>query len=363
MTIRSIKARPTLLFGAAVIAWSGVGCGVTVEDLPLPDPAPGGPTYTVHATFDNALNLPDGAKVKIGGTDVGVVTGIRVRNYEAIVDLEISQDISLPHGSSAELRQATPLGDVFVALAAPQRPVGAGVLGDGDVITRADTSAGATVEELLITVSLLTNNGLADLSKIGTQLSSIVNGHGGELAHTLTLLTGIVSELNANSSKIDATLTEFNSVTATLETRRNELGQVADSLPSAMGALAENNAAIGDLLARTATATAAIGDFAATTGPELADLLDTVDLLSNALATSGDQMAFTLDQLQQLVGPIHASTEGKSLATYMTITSLELGSLTDHTNSRVPNSADVKDFVGSFLQVLQIVKGRVEGHR
>ncbi|SLH72491.1 mce related protein [Mycobacteroides abscessus subsp. abscessus] len=59
-----IKARRALIALAAVTAVGTTsGCGLTVEDLPLPKPG-----YTLHAVFENALNLPDQAKVKIGGS-------------------------------------------------------------------------------------------------------------------------------------------------------------------------------------------------------------------------------------------------------------------------------------------------------
>lgn len=339
-------------------------CGVTVEHLPLPDAAPGGPTYTVHAVFDNALNLPDGARVKLGGSDIGVVTDIRAAQFEAVIAMSIRDDVALPVGSTAELRQATPLGEVHVALAPPATPGGTGLLGDGDTITLASTSAGATVEELLISVSLVVNGGgAADLSRIGGQLGSIVNGHGGNLAHLLTELTGIVTELSANSAKIDAVLTEFDTLTATFEASTDELGRVADTLPHAMGALAENNAAIGTLLDEVATASAALGDYASTTGPALVGLLDSVTVLTETLAASGDRFGYVMDQLQEFTDVAGLSIRGKSLATYMTLSSLELGTLRDHETSRSPNSQDLADFVGSFLQVLLVVQGRMGEHR
>ncbi|MFE3541994.1 MCE family protein [Nocardia sp. NPDC059177] len=340
------------------------GCGFTVEDLPLPTPGAGGETYTLHAEFDNALNLPDQAKVKIGGSDVGVVTSIKTKDFTALIDMEISTDITLAEGSTAELRQATPLGDVFIALSEPKDAMGASTLTDGDTLTQDFTSAGATVEELLISVSMLFNGGgVASLSRLGTELGSIVNGHGGELAHLITEMTGVVGELNANSARIDTVLTEFNTLANTVEVNKVQLGQVADTLPQAIGAIAENNQAIGDLLTKLATATAAIGDYSNTTGDQLADLLTNLDNLMAALAASGDSFGYVLDQLHAVRPGTDATFEGKSLAPYATITNLDIGLLTDPANSKFPDLKDMNDFVGTFIQVLQIVKGRVEGHR
>lgn len=365
MTLRmTTKARRAMLSAAALATVViTTGCSFTVEDLPLPTPGAEGDTYTLHAEFDNALNLPDQAKVKIGGSDVGVVSAITTKNFTALIDMEISKDITLPKGSTAELRQATPLGDVFIALSEPKTPTQGGSLADGDTLTQEFTSAGATVEELLISVSMLFNGGgVASLSRLGTELGSILNGHGGELAHLITEMTGVVGELNANSARVDTVLTEFNTLANTIEVNKGQLGQVADTLPQAIGAIAENNRAIGDLLTKLSTASAALGDYSNTTGDQLADLLTNLDNLMNALAASGDSFGYVLDQLHAIRPGANATFQGKSLAPYATLTNLDIGLLTDPANSKFPDLKDVNDFVGSFIQVLQIVQGRVGGH-
>lgn len=131
--LRSGRTARRAIVALAVSATAVVasGCGATVESLPLPKPGAGGETYTVHAAFDNALNLPDQAKVKIGGSDVGVVTKITTKDFKANVDLAIRKDIELPQGSTAELRQATPLGDVFVAVSIPKAVPGGELIKDG----------------------------------------------------------------------------------------------------------------------------------------------------------------------------------------------------------------------------------------
>lgn len=367
MTLRmTMKARRALVAAAATATVAITsGCGFTVEDLPLPKPGVEGDTYTIHAEFDNALNLPDQAKVKIGGSDVGVVSGISTKNFQARIDMQISKDIQLPQGSTAELRQATPLGDVFIALSKPKNGAPAGApLEDGATLTREYTSAGATVEELLISVSMLFNGGgVASLSRLGTELGSILNGQGGNLSHLIMEMTGVIGELNNNSAKVDTVLTEFNTLANTIENNKTQLGQVADTLPQAIGAIAENNKAIGDLLTKVATASAALGDYSNTTGDQLSELLTNLDNLMTALAASGDNFGYVLDQLHAIRPGANATFQGKSLAPYATLTNLDIGLLTDPANSKFPDLKDVNDFVGTFIQVLQIVQGRVGGHR
>ncbi|QLY34035.1 MCE family protein [Nocardia huaxiensis] len=357
------KARRAVLALAVTAALGASGCGLTVESLPLPKPGAGGDTYTVHAVFENALNLPDQAKVKIGGSDVGVVTKIETRNYQAIVDLDIRKDIELPANSTAELRQATPLGDVFVAVSKPKAEPGQQMLKNGDTLQH--TSAGATVEELLLSISLLFNGGgIASLSKLTAEMESIVGGRGDQLGSVLTQLTSVMTALNNNSQRIDSVLGGFSSLANTLEANHSELGQVADTLPGMIGAIAENNQAIGELLTKISTTSAALGDYADTTSADLASLLDNVKQLMGALAQTEQDLGPALDALHEVRPGVEASFKGNTLAVAATLSMLDIGLLTDPANSKFPDLKDLGDFAGSLIQVLQIIQGRVQGgHR
>ncbi|MBH0781211.1 MCE family protein [Nocardia bovistercoris] len=360
------KARRALLAATAVATVAVTsGCGLTVESLPLPAPGQSGETYTLHAVFENALNLPDQAKVKIGGSDVGVVTGITTKNFQAVVDMSISRDIELPKGSTAELRQATPLGDVFVAISKPKAESGTAMLTDGDTLTLDQTSAGATVEELLVSVSMLFNGGgIASLSRLAAELDSIVGGRGPQLAHLITEMTGVVGSLNENSARIDSVLGNFSTLANTIEARRDELGQVADTLPQMIGVIAENNRAIGDLLAKVSVTSAALGDYANTSSDQLASLMDNLRKLMDALAATGDGFARALENVHQVKPRVDETFKGGNLAIAVILTNLDVGLVTDPANSKFFDTNDLNDFVGSFLQVLQVIQGRVQGgHR
>ncbi|MFI6042032.1 MCE family protein [Nocardia sp. NPDC051321] len=362
----TIKARRALVAVAAV-AGVGItsGCGLTVEKLPLPKPGVSGETYTVHAVFENALNLPDQAKVKIGGSDVGVVSNIKTKNFQAVVDLTIRKDIELPKDSTAELRQATPLGDVFVAVSKAKAGSGTEMLHNGDTLGLDKTSAGATVEQLLISISLLFNGGgVASLSKLTSELDSIVGGRGGQLSHLITEMTGVVGSLNDNSAKVDGVLNEFSALANTIEARRGELGQVADTLPQMIGAIAENNRAIGDLLTKVSTTSAALGDYADTSGQQLGSLLDNTHKLMDALANTGDNLGILLDRFREIRPKVDNTFRGGSFAIYATATNLDLSALTDPQHGGFQDLRDIQDLAGSLIQVLQIVQNRVQGgHR
>ena len=81
---------------------------------------------------------------------------------------------------------------------------------DGGTIELKQTSAGATVEELLASLSMLLNGGgLNELAVIANELDSIVSGHGPETQHLLVEMTGVIESLNRNTTQIDSTLRRF----------------------------------------------------------------------------------------------------------------------------------------------------------
>ena len=83
--IKKAAMAAVALVTAISLSACGALPGVTVEQIPLPSPGGLGDTYSLTAKFDNALNLPSQAKVRLNGTDVGEVTDIAPDNYKALV--------------------------------------------------------------------------------------------------------------------------------------------------------------------------------------------------------------------------------------------------------------------------------------
>ncbi|MGW0047380.1 MCE family protein [Nocardia cyriacigeorgica] len=360
----AVGMRLTAMTGAAVTALTLGGCAVTIDNLPLPQPGVDGPSYTLHAVFDDALNLPERARVKIGGTDVGVVTEIDTLDFRAEVELEISSEIQLPEGTRAELRQATPLGDIFIGLTLPEKRPDAALLTDGDTIDRAHTSAGASVEQLMVSMSMLLDGGaLNQVARITSEMNSMIGGRGPQLAHLLTELTATLDALNQRTGQIDSVLHGLTGLTAVLNARKAELGAAAEQFPPLIGVIAENNQAIVDLTAKVSVTMAALGDFT-TTGEQFRSLFDSVQQLMGGFTRMGDNLAGTLDGLHTLYPSLQATTEGTALAVGARISYLSLGALTDPRGSRLPDGSDPAAFVGSLAQVLARVQERLQGgHR
>ncbi|MFE3543741.1 MCE family protein [Nocardia sp. NPDC059177] len=356
--------RPHLARAAALTlaACTVAGCTMTVDSVPLPAPGIDGPTYTVRALFDNALNLPDRAHVKTGGIDIGVVTGLDTTDFVAAVDLRIRADVRLPRGTRAELRQPTPLGDIYVAIVLPEQPPGTPMLADGDVIGREHTSAGASVEELMMSLSLLLNGGaLSQVARITSEANSMFAGRGPQLSHLLTELTATLAALNARTGQIDAVLHGLDALATTLNQRRSELGQVADTFPPLISVLTENNRAITELTTEVSSTLGALGEFTSTSSADFVGLFDSVQALMTGFTEMGDHLAGALDQLHAMNPSLLATTQGTSLAVAATVSYLSVGALTDPNGSRLPDGSDPGAFLGSLAEVLARVLGRIQG--
>ncbi|WP_458691019.1 MCE family protein [Nocardia tengchongensis] len=353
-------ARLRLLSIVGVIGVTA-GCGVTVESLPLPRPGVGDNSYALHAIFANALNLPASAHVKIGGSDVGEVTAISTHDYIADVEMSIRGDIELPSDATAELRQATPLGDVFVAITLPARTAGQTLLRAGDTIPQRNTSAGASVEDLLLSVATLVNGGaLNRIAAIATELDSMVSGRGPLLSHLITEMTDATTAVNQRSDQLDGLLVQMNGVLGQFNQRKTELGAVAETVPAMISAIAADNKTIGELLGKISVTSGALGDFATHSGADLSALLDSTTALTTSLARMGDDFAGTLDALHAAAPQLLSTMRGNAIAVYGTAANLGIGALTDP-GSKLPDGSDLNAFAGSLLDVLQRVYARVTG--
>ncbi|KIA63314.1 MCE family protein [Nocardia vulneris] len=357
-----MSRRALAVLAAAGVLAGSAGCAVTVDNVPLPKPGIGGPGYTLHAVFRDALNLPANAHVKIGGTDIGMVSAISTTNFLADVEMQIRQDIQLPRGTSAELRQATPLGDMFVAMTLPSKQDSAELLRPGDTIAPEHTATGASVEQLMMSISLLLNGGgLNQAARITSEMNSMFGGRAPELSHLITELTDVLSALNRRTADVDSVLTGMSTLTGELARRKQELGAAADTFPPLIGLVAENNKAIADLTAKISVTMAALGDFTDTTGPDFLTLFDSIQRLMSGFAQMGDDLAGTLDGLHAVYPSVMASLDGPTLAVAATVSYLSVGALTDPKGSRAPELGDVPAFIGSLAQVLEKVLGRLQG--
>ena len=315
------KPRPTLesrlrvLPALAVLPLLGAlaGCGVSATDLPLPGGGVEGPTYRLTAVFADALNLPDGAHVKLNGDDIGRVQNIAAKDYTAQVAMAVRQDVRLPRSTTAELRQETPLGEVFVAMQPPTPTIAGPPLHDGDTIGLASTTAAATVEDLLAALSTLVNGGgLAQLQTIVHELNAATDARADQIAHLLGQTTQTMATLNARTQDIDRALAATQRLTDTLIQRRDTIDKAFADFTPAIRLLADKT----DLLTRALNSIGRLSDrgddLIDTSGSDIRDLARDLGPVLDGFARIGPNLAPSLRNVVEFGKVIESISKGES---------------------------------------------------
>jgi phospholipid/cholesterol/gamma-HCH transport system substrate-binding protein len=242
---------------ATAAALATAGCGSSggfggIYSLPLPGgPSLGAHPYTVKAVFANVVDLVPHATVRVNDVPVGEVTGMAVPpgSWDATVTMTINGSVKLPANAIAELTSTSLLGEEYVELSAPPGVAGQGTLGNGATIPLDATTANATVEQVLGSLSLLLNGGgLAQLHTITVQLNDALSGNEPQVRSMLAEINTLVTNLNAHRSDITSALDGLNQLSRTLSARDQQIGYVLDNLSPGLGVLNSERAQLVTML-------------------------------------------------------------------------------------------------------------------
>lgn len=252
-------------------------------------------------------------------------------DFRAVTTLRIRHDVTLAAGSTAQLRTATPLGDVFVAITPPDQP-GAGMLADGDTIPIDQTGAAATVESVLSSAAILVNGGAVH------NLTNVVNGTGraaGQDGQAFGRMIGksneLLGKLNARSGQLDAAMTETAQLARALDGKSTELGQVLHAAAPATATLQENAGQISDLVLLLGDTARELGKFPSIAGTDTSGRSVVAD--ANAISRSWNDVVLdpetSLLSLNRLYAPFIKITAGSAISGRAGIDRLVLGAIPD----------------------------------
>jgi phospholipid/cholesterol/gamma-HCH transport system substrate-binding protein len=202
------RRRAAAVLFAAAVALTAAGCDLQPADIPVPGTGVGGPTYHLRIQFADVLNLPQGAKVIADGVRVGQLTGVTVvdpaggKGY-VVADVAIRRSVRLPLGTTAELRQETPLGDVHIALTTPAG--GTGELGPDATIPLADTTQSPPIEDILARLATFVGSGaITDLQDIVRKMNAILPRDPADTARIAGTLGADLTDLADHTDSIHA---------------------------------------------------------------------------------------------------------------------------------------------------------------
>ena len=203
------------LLSALVLALTSA-CSLDPTDLPVPGSYVAGDAYRIKIEFSSVLNLPAKAKVDSGGVQVGVLDRVVLAGSTAVANVEISSDVRLPENTRAELRQATVLGDIYIALVTPVDPSPVS-LRDGDTIPLSNTAPADNVEDVLRSVSdLASGGGLNTLQDTVIKLNNAFPSDPAEITKIQQKVAGTLNDLAANQDTINQILSSAENISDSL---------------------------------------------------------------------------------------------------------------------------------------------------
>lgn len=347
------------------------GCATEgLASLPLPAPGVGSGGYQLTAIFSNALNLPASAKVKLAGADVGELESMVASNYTAVTTLRIMDGVRLPRGTTAELRSATPLGDVFVSVKPPS-PVdpNAPLLKDGDTIGLDDTQAAATVESLLGSAAILVNGGaVRNFTNIINGLGKATGDQGQAFGNLIAKTNHTLGTLNARSDQLSNAMTETSRLLQQIEDKNQTVGQLMDAAGPATDTLAEHTTQIADLITQIGDTSAQLRKFPSVAGTDTSGRSVIAD--ANTVAGAWNDVALSPDAslyaLNRLMPPLVKMSSGSGLSVRASIDRLILGSIPDigfagDSGLHGPKRYNWHQLVGSLQYTLLRLQERVVG--
>jgi phospholipid/cholesterol/gamma-HCH transport system substrate-binding protein len=296
--VRQVRAgtvthqRLTVAFTALVGLALVTGCGPTMADLPLPGNGVSGDTIEMTVRFDEALNLAQGAQVKVNGVSEGKVRSVTTKNFKAIATLQVRRSAHVRTDASARLRYTTPLGELFVDVTNPSK--GQVVKDGGSLDPRRSTTA-PTVEDALSSASLLVNGGgLNQLQTVTDQLNAAIGGREDTVRDLLVRANTFLDGADAATGDIDRALRALAAVSKIANENRATIRAALHDLQPAARVLRENTPDFTALLAKVAEFSGTANDVVGKTrvqilrmvrevSPVLQEFLDNTALLGPSL--------------------------------------------------------------------------------
>lgn len=234
-----ITPRRARKVGVAVLVATGLlaltGCNFDgLYGVSLPGGADlGDHPYTVHAEFNDVLDLVPQSSVRVNDVLVGRVDSISLNksNWTADVTMSVNGNVSLPANADANLEQSSLLGEKYIQLVAPPAGQAQGTLADNATIPLNRTNRNVEVEEVLGALSLVLNGGgIQQIQTISKELNSATTGNEAQIRQLLGNVNKLTGDLNAHVSDITQALDAVNRLSATLNGQKTQISNVISNI-------------------------------------------------------------------------------------------------------------------------------------
>lgn len=347
----NVKAR-RLRRGAALLALAVplAGCGLSFQTLPKFSGGIG-PHYTVKATFQEVLNLPVNAQVRVGPQVVGTVATIGTSDFVAHLDLDIKNAIKLPVGTTAQVRFDNPLGDQYILLTEPQQPSGQ-FLGAGQPLAQTDTGSAPSVEDAFGALSAVLNGGgINQLQTIVHELNQTFDGNQQQIHDLLGQINTAVSSLADGRTAVNDALSSIDNLSTQLNAGSSTITAGIDAVAPAIGVLASQNGEISNLLVNFSSLSDVANRIVAESGTNSVRGAQALVPVLNQLVSVKEQLGKDLQDLATLSQQVKSKAPGDYLQFGLTLNVvLPAGASTARPAAVRPATITGADAVSSLLQ-------------
>lgn len=264
---------------------AGTGCSaLNAENIPAMGVEDG---YEVTVLFPDALNLADGAAVKVDGATVGRVSEVATEDFKAKVTLNLDGDTKLPEGTVFRLRPSTALGELFVEIIRGKGPT---TIDPGTVVPVSATRSAPTVEDGLAAASLLINGGsLGQIKTIVNEVNTSLEGRTGTVRDFINNTDGLLKSLNRNKTDIGTFLDALATVSRDLDEREDDINRTIRLASPVSKVLRRNSDDVTTLLTKLAGMTRKVDGLVGATGKDLKTTLRELGPVVDTLQTSKGQ--------------------------------------------------------------------------
>jgi phospholipid/cholesterol/gamma-HCH transport system substrate-binding protein len=264
------------------------------------------PTYRVAATFDDVSGLATGDLVKVAGTPVGRVTGVKVVDGRAAVDMDVNRNIRIPVDSRAAIRWRNLIGQREVYLIPGTSNA---VLHDGAHVNQ--TQSAVDLGEVINSLGPLT--GSLDPNEINQILQSFavaLSGNEGNITQITTNLSILLQVFGSRSGTIHQMIANYKTVTDAVATRDQQIAETVQNLQTLTRAFADNRAVLDGATVQLRGLTANLNTVLGGQGPQLGNVVESTAALLEIAHRNVSQLSGLLRGLPAALQALLTTMDG-----------------------------------------------------
>ncbi|WP_246236686.1 MCE family protein [Actinomadura chibensis] len=264
------------------------------------------PRYRLTATFDDVTGLLEGDAVKVAGTPVGQVKGIKVVRGKAVVELAVDKDVRVPSDSTAAIRWRNVMGQRVVYL---EPGTSQTKLGDGDRVPR--TRSVVDLGDIVNSLGPLTRNlDPNQLNKILFSFSQALDGNERNISLLTDNLDALLQTFAARKNTIKGMIADYETVSAAVATRDRQIAASVDNLASLTKVFANNRRLLESAVVEISGVTTNLNQVLGGNDAQLARIIDNLGKFAETFRLNVDDLETMVRQLPLTLRQLFASANG-----------------------------------------------------